>query len=211
MRELIDSAILVRGSVRAFEVGCLEYDCYATAVAPEVRLPGIWVPTTPARPNLTAYEWASVVGALLVRRGVQYAIGGMYLEFENVAAPGTPAVIPTYDRTRNIDYYNALSGTRDFLRVPLTAAILNTSDATRFPNGNQPLFFARSQGLQGVHGLPFDSAHNSVIYGAALVAQVDEVDATQDLIHSAFYFAESEQQPKLSTSQVGLEWELTLQ
>lgn len=211
MHELIDSAILVRGRVRAFEVGCLEDDFYVTAVAPGLKLPGIWVPKTLARPNLTAYEWASVVGSLLIRRGIQYAIGGMYLEFENVAAPGTPAVIPTYDRSRNIDYYNALSGTRDFLRVPLTAAILNTSDATRFPNGNQPLFFARSQGLQGVHGVPFDSAHNSVIYGAALVAQIDETDATQDLIHSAFYFAEAEQQPKLSTSQVGLEWELTLQ
>jgi hypothetical protein len=39
---------------------------------------------------------------------------------------------------------------------------------------------------------------------------VDPTDATQDKLFSCFYFDPANQQPKLATSQVGIEWEVTL-
>jgi hypothetical protein len=171
-----------------------------------------WEATTDWAPNLVVYEWATIVGNLLNGTGLNYRIGGMYLEFENVAAPGDTVTPPTFDRTRDIDYYTNLSASsnRDYLRVGLTASQLTSSDATLFPSGNKCTYFARSQGAAGVHSKTFSNAANSVIFGASLVAYIDSSDATQDLILSSMYFATSDQQAKLSTSQIGLEWELTL-
>lgn len=172
-----------------------------------------WVAQTEWKNNTIVYEWGAIVGRLLMAGDRKYRISGMYLEFENVAMSGDAVTIPTYGRTRNIDYYNELSGSgsRDYLRVPVTSSVLNVSDEDLFPHGNEPVFFSRSQGLVGVHGKPFSHVNNSVVYGASLVAMVNATDATQDLILSTFYFAEESQQPKLSTSQIGLEWALSLQ
>lgn len=170
-----------------------------------------WQPTTPWRPNLTVFEWASMGCRLFTAGDTRYRISGMYLEFANVAAPGDPVSIPTFNRTRNIDYYNALTGNVDYLRVPLTAFTVDSSDLNVYPNGNRMTFFARSAGLQGSHGLEFGYNQNSVIYGASLVALVHATDYTQDLVFASVYFPEGEQQPKLATSQVGLEWEKVLQ
>ena len=76
---------------------------------------------------------------------------------------------------------------------------------------NELVFFARSSGTTGVHGKAFSYAANSVIFGASLVAYVDATDASQDLLFSSFYFDPADQQQKLATSQVGLEWDLTLE
>jgi hypothetical protein len=43
------------------------------------------------------------------------------------------------------------------------------------------------------------------------VAFIDATDATRDLLFSSFYFAAEDQQQKLATSQVGIEWVLTLE
>jgi hypothetical protein len=75
---------------------------------------------------------------------------------------------------------------------------------------NQLVFFARSSGMTGVHGKSFSYASNSVVFGASLVAFVDATDATQDLLYSSIYFATEDQQQKLATSQIGLEWPITL-
>ena len=160
--------------------------------------------------NLVVYEYATITSNLLAGTGLNYRIGGMYLEFENVASPGDTVTVPTFDRTRNVSYYNNLSGSadRDYLRVDLSSATISSTDTTNFPQGNSVLFSARSAGLTGVHGKTFSDTANSVIYGAALVSFVDGNDATQDLIYSVSYLTASQQQPKLSTSQVGVEWEL---
>lgn len=171
-----------------------------------------WEAKTGWMPNLVVYEWGTIVGNLLNGKGLNYRIGGMYLEFENVASPGDTVTPPTFDRTRDINYYTNLSGsaTRDYLRVGLTASQLTSSDASLFPGGNVCTYFARSQGVTGVHGKTFSDSANSVIFGASLVAYIDSSDATQDLILSSMYFDTADQQAKLSTSQIGLEWELTL-
>lgn len=182
------------GRVRAYDV-------------PQPYADAIWERTTDWASNLVVYEWASIVGNLLNGTGLSYRVGGMYLEFDNSGSPVDPT--PTFDRTRDISYYNALTGDRDYLRVGLTSTQLTSSDATLFPNGNKCTFFSRSAGTTGVHSKAFGTG--SIIIGASLVAYVDATDATQDLILSSMYFDVADQQDKLSTSQIGLEWELTLQ
>ena len=171
-------------------------------------------PTTEWLSNLVVYEWASIAANLLVGTGLNYRIGGMYFEFENVAAPGDTVTPPAFDRTRDVDYYNALSGSsnRDYLRVAIgTSKDVTSADTTLFPHGNVCTLFTRTVGTTGVHGKTFSDSVNSVIFGAALVAYVDATDATQDLIFSSAYLSAADQQAKLSTSQVGLEWVLELQ
>lgn len=216
MQETIDPSAFVSGRARQFMVT----ECSQEQWVPPTSKPlqtvfpsnELWTPVREFKRNKVTMEWGALVGQLLTKGETKYRIAGMYLEFENVGSPGDPVSAPTLTRTRTVDYYNSLagSGARDYLRVPMTATTFDSSNAVTFPKGNRPTFFARSQGLQGVHGKTFSDSVNSVIFGASLVAYVDDTDATQDLIFSSIYFDTDEQQPKLATSQVGIEWELTL-
>lgn len=169
-----------------------------------------WSPVTDFRSNLVLYQWAELTAKLLATGDSRYRLSGMYLEFQNVASPGTPADIPTFGRDRTIDYYTGLaySPDVDYLRVPMTA--IQTLSTGGGLSQNQLVCFARSGGVLGVHGKNFSTAANSVICGASLIAMVDVADRTQDLLFGSFYFAAEDQQPKLATSQVGIEWEVTL-
>jgi len=172
---------------------------------------GLWQPNTKFKPNLILNQWGTITAKLLAEGNSNYRIGGMYLEFENTASPGDPVSAPSFDRTRDITYYDDLSGSgdRDYLRVPMITTQL-LSEGAGFVN-NLMVFFARSSGVLGVHGKTFSDSVNSTIFGASLVAYVDGTDATQDLLLSSFYFDVLDQQQKLSTSQVGIEWQLELQ
>lgn len=188
----------------------LSIACAGRVRAFQVRPDGLWLPTTDWRANTVVYEWGAIVARLLAQGDIAYKLSAMYLEFSNGEAPRP---VPSLDRTRNIDYYQGLTGTYDYLRVPLRSATISSSNTTLFPNGNQIVFTAKSggEGLVGeAQGLAFSSVAGSQVIGAALVAEVSEVDASQDLVFSAFYFAEAEQQAKLLASEVGLDWELTL-
>lgn len=175
--------------------------------------PRNWTLLTDWLDNDILYEWGAVIGNLLLRKGQNYGVGGMYIEFENVANPGDPVAAPAVSRgpDEGIAYYNGLATnpTRDYLRVPLIAGILNSTDQNNYPHGNAPTFFAQTSGVQGVHGKPFSDANNSKVFGGALVAFVDDTDFTRDLVMSRFYLAPADQQVKLPTSQVGLEWQQT--
>jgi hypothetical protein len=171
-------------------------------------------PITPWQPNTVLYEWAAIAAQLLTAGERQYRISGMYLEYENVASSGDTVTVPSYGReaSAGIAYYNGLAGSpvRDYLRVPLVSAQVLSTNGTNYPKGNQPVFFAQTSGVVGVHGLPFSEASNSKIFGAALVAILDEADATRDLVFSRFYLSTSLQQLKLASSQIGLEWKIQL-
>jgi hypothetical protein len=171
-----------------------------------------WFPLTAYHHNDVLYEWGAIVGRLLLRQGTQFGIGGMYIEFENVVSPGDAVALPTVtrDADQGVEYYNALSGNRDYLRVPLVAGTLDSSDEVKFPKGNLTTFFAQTQGVTGVHGLPFSDTHNSKVYGGALVAFTSAVDATQDFVLSRGYLDSSAQQVKLPSSQIGVQWDFKL-
>ena len=192
------AAIKVSGRVRAYTVE----DLIATEL--------IWKPVTAFKHNLIVYQWATIVAKLLTSGDSRYRISGMYLEFENTDNPGDPVSPPVFDRTRDVNYYNslALSSNRDYLRVPVTAAELS-SEGNGLIN-NKMSYFARSSGSVGVHGKSFSAAANSVVFGGSLVAIVDDTDATQDLIYSSWYYDPADQQQKLPSSQIGIEWETTL-
>lgn len=213
-----DLVLAPRGRVRAycvFPCGRNQGKCtWLTMPGPDGRLHH-WSQRTEFQPNLVLYEWGAIVGNLLLKQGLKFGIGGMYLEFANVASPGDPVPVPPLERdpSMGVAYYDdlATSPDTDYLRVPLVAGTLNSSDATNFPKGNSPTFFAQSTGLVGVHGKPFSDVNNSVVFGAALVAFLDQDDPTQDLVFSRFYFDVSSQQPKLATSQIGIEWPVDLE
>jgi hypothetical protein len=171
----------------------------------------VWTPTTELKKNLVLYQWAEITSKLLTLGDSRYRIGGMYLEFQNVANPGDPVSPPIFDRTRTVQYYDDLAGSSDtdYLRVPLIGS-QTLSTGSGLVN-NEIVFFARTSGVVGVHGKPFSYAANSVVFGASLVAFIDATDATQDLLFSSFYFDVPDQQQKLATSQVGIEWALTLE
>lgn len=171
-----------------------------------------WKPKTLFEPNAFMYDWATIVGSLLMRKDIHYGIAGMYIEFENVASPGDPVSIPSFTRDEGVSYYNdlATSSDRDYLRVALTASSMDSTDLTKFPKGNRPTFFAQTSGVVGVHGKPFSDANNSVVFGGALVSFLDPNDFTQDLVLSRFYTTVGSQQSKLATSQIGFEWRVTL-
>lgn len=217
MRDKIDPSKYMKGEVRAFSVPLVVKCGRAVSKSTSnVMLDFVkqWTPTTEFRHNDFLYEWGAIFANLLMRKGLNYGIGGMYLEFENTASPGDPVSPPAFtrDADQGVDYYNglSLSSDRDYLRVPLIASTLDISDATNFPKGNQPSFFAQTVGVAGVHGKPFSDANNSTVFGGALVAFVDEEDHTRDIVLSRFYLDVDKQQPKLSTSQIGFEWRLTL-
>ena len=184
----------IRGQVRAYQVDGEQ-----------------WTPRTELKSNLVLYDWANILSKLLTIGDARYRIGGVYLEFENTTSPGDTVSPPTFDRTRSITYYDELvaSSNRDYLRVPLTASSVQSTGSGL--TNNELLFFARSSGLTGVHGKDFSYAANSVVFGASLAAFIDSTDATQDILFSSFYFNLADQQQKLASSQVGLEWQLTLQ
>lgn len=222
MNELIDPRKYMRGEVRLHSVPVPSYldrvrrmvrRRHPDPAASPVLYRG-WTPLTDFEHNDFLYEWGAIFGNLLCRRGLNYGVGGMYVEFENVGTPGDPVAPPAFtrDADEGVDYYNALadSADRDYLRVPLISATMGSSDEAKFPKGNRPTFFAQTGGVAGVHGKPFSDADNSVVFGGALVAFVDEADHTRDLVLSRFYVSTGKQQPKLSTSQIGFEWRLTL-
>ena len=170
-----------------------------------------WQPCSPLQPNLVLFQWAKITTKLLTSGLANYRIGGMYLEFENVASPGATVTPPALDRTRDVTYYNSLasSSTKDYLRVPMTATqILSAGENL---TDNLIVFFARSSGVVGVHGKAFSDAYNSTIYGISLVAFPDINDTTKDLLFSSHYFETTEQKQKEANSQIGIEWQLTLQ
>ena len=163
---------------------------------------------TPWQHNDVLFDWSVIVGTLLTQAGGNYKLAGMLLEFKNLANADDPVTAPVFDRTGNIDYYNALSSSPDvdYLRVPLLASSLAPID----DGGSLLTFFAQSEGLLGANGKPFTDSDNSKVYGGALVSIVDPADRTRDLVFSRFYLAADNQQIKLPSSQIGLQWELSL-
>lgn len=181
----------VRGQVRACQV--LDNDT--------------WAFEHKRKHNLVLLDWGKIVVNLLGKAAPEYRISGMYLEYQNVATPSSEATGGALLRTRTVDYYSGLAvmnagGDRDFLRVPITSFSAEDTDDAKLT------FNARSRGVEGVLGTPFGAAYNSKIFGGALVAMPDAEDYTRDLIFSSFYLEITEQQLKLTTGEIGIEWEL---
>jgi len=167
-------------------------------------------PRTPWRHNDVLYSWGAAAVRALTQPGSNYTINAMYLEFKNSGGPVSP---PTFDRTGGIEYYLGLasSGDTDYLRVPLVATTLDVSDPALFTDVNRMTMFAMSNGITGINGKAFSDSAGSTVYGGALVSIINPADKTTDIVFSRFYFLAADQQTKLSTSQIGIEWQVTLE
>lgn len=178
---------------------------------------GVWSPAglsvaSAWKHNLVVYDWATIVGKLL-RGDASYRLSAMYIEFANVASPGDPVSEPSLDRSGAAAYYAGLADDpeKDYLRVPLYASGMESSDDELFPGGNLLRLYARTSGVVGVHGKPFSAGDNSTVFGAALVSTPDFANAELDVVFSRWYAETEEQRPKEVNSQVAVEWELTLE
>lgn len=173
------------------------------------ELPFGWEGELVFRSNQLQYDWAVILCELLrgAPSGKPYKLSAMYLEFANTG--DDPVAVPAvFDRGQNLAYYANLSGNRDYLRVPILAQTITSTDPEIFPppRGNQLTNWAVTQGTQGQHGLEFSAAVGSRLYGAALVSTPDYTDPSQDLIYARFYLPENEQLVKLPDAQLGLAW-----
>lgn len=168
---------------------------------------GIWSPVTGWSHNDFLYDSASIFSRLLVDGDGDYKVAGMYIEYRNVADPDDEVAAPGFGRDGGVSYYDDLASSPDvdFLRVPLTAALRESTDEELYPDGNLCRFFAQTQGSVGIHGKAFGPGSNSKIYGAALVAMPVQGDRTRDLVMSRWYLDGSSQQVVLANRQIGIE------
>lgn len=160
------------------------------------------------RDNAIVRDWSTIFANLLVSGESRYRVATVYLEYSNEATADSAVSLPPLDTEQGIEYYNGLASDsqRDYLRLFTTSSSVVSSDAELRPNGDSSQFFAMSSGGTGVHGKPFSSQNNSTVYGAALVVSRDANDATQDLILSRVYYPAEEQQIKLPTSEICIDW-----
>lgn len=160
--------------------------------------------------NRVMEDAATIIAKLLSGQGdgKSYKISAFYLEYQNNG--GAAVSVPDdedIDRSQGIEYYQGLAGNRDYLRVPITAGLVQSTDADQFPGGNKTVFYGQSSGVTGVNGLPFNDGVDSRVYGAALVATPQFADDTQDLVFARVYFSSSHQLIKIVGSQISITWE----
>jgi len=133
-------------------------------------------------------------------------IAGMYMEYDNVL----PITAPVVDRTRTPAYYEALAGTRGYMRVPLTAAPGFASSDPEYL-GNTVTVQAQTNGtFENGPGI-VDGDTN--IFAAALVIMPVPSDKSEDILFSAANSYELDLVtiapiPKIANAQVGVKWDL---
>jgi hypothetical protein len=178
----------------------------------EINEKGIWTPVGSSWNDLT-YKWAHLVIKSLAQGDTDYKLTTMYMEFENVGAPSTLATVPVIGRSEQLEYYDALGVSKDFLRVSLVSTP-SISIAAGFESffeageGNVATFFAQSAGSVGILGRTFSDSVNSKVYGSALVATPGGTDRTEDIIFARSYYDGTivPQQLKAPNTQIGISW-----
>ncbi len=174
-----------------------------------------------AQPNQIQYSWGFLAAKQLGYRPQpdrpNYHISAMYIEFENQANPETPIAVTSFGRDVGKSYYNALGGTRDFLRIPIiiepTAGIVAGYESL-LPieqQINKLTFFVQTAGLIGENGLQFSHTVGSKVYAAALVAAPTFSDKSKDVIFARTMFTEANQVTKEASSQIGITWEIAFE
>lgn len=131
--------------------------------------------------NTIVYQGADILAKLLTGNP-EYAVSGMYIEFENSNPPSGVIAVARADTPESIPSSSA--NPTDFMRVGLSATPLLASTDDDFYSHNQATFFAITEGSIGFNGVAFTAASNSVVRGAGLVARRDPADQTLDLLYA---------------------------
>lgn len=145
--------------------------------------------------NLVLYDWAPIVaGALSRGRHENHLLNYMYLEFQNGGNDVDPTPLVTRDAP--YDYYNnlnSLNPQRDFLRVAVVTEGFQVSDAAKYSAENVLILQSRASAQTGIHGLPFNYASQSKVYGGAVVCARAPANRSADLVLARFYFPPGQQ------------------
>lgn len=145
--------------------------------------------------NLVLYDWAPVVaGALSRGRHENHLLNYMYLEFQNGGEDVDPTPLVTRDAPYS--YYNNLNSSypqRDFIRVPIVTEGFQLSDSSRYSAENVLILQSRATAQTGIHGLPFNHASQSKVYGGAIICARQPANRSADLVASRFYFPPGQQ------------------
>lgn len=172
--------------------------------------------------NQIQYGWGFIAAKQLGYRRqpdrLDYHISAMYIEYENID-PELTVSTPSFGRNVDVTYYNAMvdSPTRNFIRVPLSIEpALSVSagyDANLPVNqaGNQLTFFAQTAEARVVYSgeeRQFNSANNSRVYAAALVAAPVFNDRSKDVVFARTVFSGGNQVTKEASSQIGITWDV---
>ena len=134
------------------------------------------------------------------------AIRGMYMEYDNVS----PITAPAIDRTRTPAYYEALTGSRGYMRVPLTAGPGFTASDTEY-TGNIVTVQAQTNGT--FENGPGIIDGTTQVFSAGLVVMPDPADKSQDILFSAANIYDSggatlAPVPKIANAQIGIKWDI---
>lgn len=174
-----------------------------------------------AQPNQIQYTWGFLAAKQLGYRPqadrLNYHISAMYIEFENQDDPETPVAAGSFGRDLGKNYYNALSGDRDFLRVPMliepTSGIVSGYESLlpQEQQINKLTFFVQTAGMIGENGLTFSSAQGSKVYAAALIAAPVFSDKSKDVIFARTVFDTANQVTKETSAQIGITWEIAFE
>jgi hypothetical protein len=172
--------------------------------------------------NQIQYGWGFIAAKQLGYRRqpdrLDYHISAMYIEYENID-PELTISTPSFGRNVDITYYNALvdSQTRNFIRVPLSiepALSVSAGYDANLPinqSGNQLTFFAQTAEARVVYegeNRQFNSANNSRVYAAALVAAPVLSDRSKDVVFARTVFSGGNQVTKEASSQIGITWDV---
>lgn len=171
--------------------------------------------------NQLQYDWAAIAGKCIAVGDLDYRLSGMYLEYQNVAAPENPATLPDTSRSTTQAYYAGLASVpnRDFLRLPFATVPATSRDgafvshfASQTNLGNVYTCQVITTGVAGYHGTPFATAGvNSKIAGLALVAMPLPSSQAADLLFARLPLSAPEQILFSAGAQKLVRWHIAFQ
>jgi hypothetical protein len=142
--------------------------------------------------------YQQVLARLLADQSYPYAARKLYVEFQNVNDPETDTVSPPvgFATSEGVEYYADLdSGSGiDYLRIDIASATpkLLSDYPGSVLNAVEYLGYASSSNV-GELGTSFGYAHNSLVYGLALVACPEPNNPSADIIIGRKYYSAEDQ------------------
>lgn len=151
----------------------------------------------------TAYD----IQAHLLSGDGEYSPNYIFVEYKNVQSLSETIEDESLS-TDTIEHYSHLGSDCDYLAIPITIKPRIVE-----PSGESHTAIEYSvvtSGITtGVNGLPFDTAHNSVIYSLGLVTRVYNRNSNTDILFARTSF-DSEHQMVKTTSDMYITWKVEL-
>lgn len=160
----------------------------------ELLVPG----QPPARgPNQIQFGYKEAVARSLADPNNTYAARMLYVEFANVADPEDTISPPVgFSQEEGVEYYASLSAEvdRDYLRIPVLSARVFLNDEYDGIEANAVTLMGEAlPDSEGIHGLTFSLANNSLVYGLAIIVAPILGDPSSDIVIARKYYDSGDQ------------------